>query len=395
MILSQRDQSPAPNVASSSSTRFNPMLDVLFKEQEQLLKRASLFKAASRYGASQVSPKQNESLAASMMIDSKSTKSPKEGDDVAQDLTMGPLNEEDVPDDDDELVAAAAKIPLDEILGKGRASIFRDPFRYDTPSSDCSSIEEETRCVICNANFPSVWLLEQHASLQHATLDEKPFICEQCGQSYRYRSAYLKHREQNHRARLPADKLFTCDVCGMQFRYLKSFKKHRLNHALERLHGKFERFHGKFGQQTMAQRKALPCDNNNDIVTSSNEAMTDAATALTTIKTEVEEEEQDDTIDSMTARANIATNPMTNIERRTPGTLLDGRIKLSETLFSGQIHRDTAAFLLKVRHCSQRIGRAFFFDYFFDFDSAAVYAEHSSTTSHTIADADNASTAAT
>lgn len=112
----------------------------------------------------------------------------------------------------------------------------------DTPSSVyVESIEEETRCVVCNAHFPNVWLLEQHAALQHPLLgpdDEKPFICEQCGQSYRYRSAYTKHKEQNHRARLPADKLFTCDVCGMQFRYLKSFKKHRLNHALERLHGK-------------------------------------------------------------------------------------------------------------------------------------------------------------
>lgn len=93
------------------------------------------------------------------------------------------------------------------------------------------------RCGVCLATFPSPWLLERHALLQHAgqTSDDKPFTCEQCGQRYRYRSAYVKHREQNHRARLPADKLFTCDVCGMQFRYLKSFKKHRLNHALERL----------------------------------------------------------------------------------------------------------------------------------------------------------------
>ncbi|KAK0159484.1 hypothetical protein PV327_011072 [Microctonus hyperodae] len=94
------------------------------------------------------------------------------------------------------------------------------------------------RCGVCLATFPSAWLLERHALLQHAGQSndsEKPFTCEQCGQRYRYRSAYVKHREQNHRARLPADKLFTCDVCGMQFRYLKSFKKHRLNHALERL----------------------------------------------------------------------------------------------------------------------------------------------------------------
>ncbi|XP_037296615.1 zinc finger and SCAN domain-containing protein 10 isoform X1 [Manduca sexta] len=100
---------------------------------------------------------------------------------------------------------------------------------------------ERRRCGVCLASFPSTWLLERHAALQHASqtsCEDKPFVCEQCGQSYRYRSAYVKHREQNHRARLPADKLFTCDVCGMQFRYLKSFKKHRLNHTLERLHTK-------------------------------------------------------------------------------------------------------------------------------------------------------------
>ncbi|XP_061377645.1 zinc finger protein 250-like isoform X2 [Danaus plexippus] len=115
-------------------------------------------------------------------------------------------------------------------------------------SDDCMAYQtrhllhsERRRCGVCLASFPSTWLLERHAALQHASQsssDDKPFVCEQCGQSYRYRSAYVKHREQNHRARLPADKLFTCDVCGMQFRYLKSFKKHRLNHTLERLHTK-------------------------------------------------------------------------------------------------------------------------------------------------------------
>lgn len=112
-----------------------------------------------------------------------------------------------------------------------------DPSHF--PGADIPGLSR--RCGVCLANFPSTWLLERHAVLQHAnngspgSAEEKPFTCEQCGQRYRYRSAYVKHREQNHRARLPADKLFTCDVCGMQFRYLKSFKKHRLNHALERL----------------------------------------------------------------------------------------------------------------------------------------------------------------
>lgn len=140
--------------------------------------------------------------------------------------------------------------------------------------------EEMFRCSACMAAFPSIWLLEQHTALQHigalGAID-KPFVCEQCGQSYRYRSAYVKHREQNHRARLPADKLFSCDVCGMQFRYLKSFKKHRLNHALERLHGKSGGGGGSTDSKTFEQSasasKDVPADNSSDQVSSSNETI--------------------------------------------------------------------------------------------------------------------------
>ncbi|CAH1400842.1 unnamed protein product [Nezara viridula] len=142
------------------------------------------------------------------------------------------------------------------------------------------------RCSVCLAGFPSPWLLDQHIALQHPghgtpepLRDDKPFRCDQCGQSYRYRSAYLKHREQNHRARLPADKLFTCDVCGMQFRYLKSFKKHRLNHTLERIQNSPRRSSDREKEDEEERREE---------VTSSNEA----------VGRQVEGSDQDDTVDS-------------------------------------------------------------------------------------------------
>lgn len=212
-------------------------------------------------------------------------------------------------------------------LSLSRSSLLKSP--SDTSSLFSEPIEEETRCIVCNAQFPNVWLLEQHAALQHPLLgpgEEKPFICEQCGQSYRYRSAYAKHKETNHRARLPADKLFTCDVCGMQFRYLKSFKKHRLNHALERLHGKKGKnpFAAHLQQQIQEQ----------EMVSSSQEAnmmMADTETVedlRINIKKEREEEElqqqqqqkhdeeQDATVDSagvMSYQENPATTtPQTN-----------------------------------------------------------------------------------
>lgn len=161
-------------------------------------------------------------------------------------------------------------------------------------------------------------------------MDEKPFICEQCGQSYRYRSAYVKHREQNHRARLPADKLFTCDVCGMQFRYLKSFKKHRLNHALERLHGKFERRFGQnFGdnnRKDMINVNNMNETNNNEMVTSSNE-LTEEMTDITfAIKTEEEEDDEPDNSADLLNVNNDEMNTPTNLSMAT-NRILSNAIK--------------------------------------------------------------------
>lgn len=339
------------------STRINPLVEMLFKEQENLLKRAALYKNNLRY------PMNVQELIGKEQSGGSGIGSGTSG----AELTFGKRNsfgnktdnvnriDETVqnapiaiPDEDADDRDLSTESPIEEILLKRADSYFKENFRYnpmnsctETTSStsqkekssssstssspspllkpvpessllqDCSSIEEETKCVVCNANFPSVWLLEQHAALQHANLgpmEEKPFICEQCGQSYRYRSAYVKHREQNHRARLPADKLFTCDVCGMQFRYLKSFKKHRLNHALERLHGKCE----KRAQQLAAAAAATvnannTGENNNELVSSSNEALSDEIAELQyAIKAEEDEEDQDDTIDSPTAVAMAA-----------------------------------------------------------------------------------------
>ncbi|KAF6213541.1 hypothetical protein GE061_011261, partial [Apolygus lucorum] len=197
---------------------------------------------------------------------------------------------------------------LDQISSSSRSST---PFQYPSIAGLAGALYNETvvsllraqgldlpggvRCSVCLAGFPTPWLLDQHIQLQHPghrgsphpvepVRDDKPFRCDQCGQSYRYRSAYLKHREQNHRARLPADKLFTCDVCGMQFRYLKSFKKHRLNHTLERLHTSPRR-------PIERDKEEEEPNEGQDEVTSSNEAVGRAA----------EPSDQDDTVDSVTA----------------------------------------------------------------------------------------------
>lgn len=88
-------------------------------------------------------------------------------------------------------------------------------------------------CHICAMILPSAHHLEEHIRIHE---EEKPYKCDQCGQRYKYQSAFQRHQEQNHTAKLPGDKPFRCSVCGQCFKYHKSFTKHRSNHdALDRI----------------------------------------------------------------------------------------------------------------------------------------------------------------
>ncbi|XP_064113328.1 uncharacterized protein LOC135219989 isoform X2 [Macrobrachium nipponense] len=88
-------------------------------------------------------------------------------------------------------------------------------------------------CHICAMILPSPHHLEEHIRIHE---EEKPYKCDQCGQRYKYQSAFQRHQEQNHTAKLPGEKPFRCDVCGQCFKYHKSFAKHRTNHdALDRI----------------------------------------------------------------------------------------------------------------------------------------------------------------
>lgn len=118
---------------------------MLFREQEQLLKRSSFFKSPSQVSPSPIdrssknSPSPAQSNDALIKKFASISKLPidndKRSEETVQDLTM-PLNEEDIPDDDDEMITAA-KIPLDEILGKRSTNFFKDTFRYN-PMNSCN-----------------------------------------------------------------------------------------------------------------------------------------------------------------------------------------------------------------------------------------------------------------
>lgn len=146
MLPTTKDSpSTSSNPMASPYSRF-PALEMFSKGQEQLNKRSMAFKHSNRFGINtpiersqslnasrQQSPQIEITLSkANAMLKSQSSPpSPvcKKTDETVQNLSLS-MNDEDIPDDDDELTTAAAKIPLDEILGKHGNAYFKDGFRF-------------------------------------------------------------------------------------------------------------------------------------------------------------------------------------------------------------------------------------------------------------------------
>lgn len=112
----------------------NPTFDMLFKGQEQLLKHTNSYKNRFTFNAQdrdrrQSLSRQQSPIEITLSKKSLPSESPspsmKKPEETVQNLSM---NDEDLPDDDDEL-NAAAKIPLDEILGKN--SFLKDSLRFN------------------------------------------------------------------------------------------------------------------------------------------------------------------------------------------------------------------------------------------------------------------------
>lgn len=114
----------------------NPTFDMLFKGQETLLKHANSYKNRFTFNAQerdrhQSISRQQSPIEITLSKKSATSQSPspsiKKPEETVQNLSMS-VNDEDLPDDDDEL-NAAAKIPLDEILGKN--SFLKDSLRFN------------------------------------------------------------------------------------------------------------------------------------------------------------------------------------------------------------------------------------------------------------------------
>lgn len=162
------------NPLASTYARLNPTFELLFKEQEQLLKHANVYKNIARFPMNaqerlqsfsrQQSPQIEITLSkGNLLTSTKSQSSPsspsiKKAENTVQNLSLS-LNEEDLPDDEDDITVVCAKVnynqlnnlfntlflqyfllliqvrssaasALDEILGKHSGSYLKDSFRF-------------------------------------------------------------------------------------------------------------------------------------------------------------------------------------------------------------------------------------------------------------------------
>lgn len=113
------------NTLAANYARINPTFEMLFKEQEHLLKQANVFKTGpsirpqsnilDRFGSlsRQQSPQIEITLSKGDVVVTKSQPSPlspatkTSSDSAVQNLSLS-LNDEDVPDDDDEITVVCS-----------------------------------------------------------------------------------------------------------------------------------------------------------------------------------------------------------------------------------------------------------------------------------------------
>lgn len=189
ILPSAKDLSSNP--LASTYARLNPTFELLFKEQEQLLKHANVYKNIARFPMNaqerlrsfsrQQSPQIEITLSkGNLLASTKSPSSPsiKKAENTVQNLSLS-LNEEDLPDDEDDITVVCAKAnynlwnnifntlflkyfllliqvrssaasALDEILGKHSGSYLKDSFRF--------SCNETTSSVSLNLKKKNIFL---------------------------------------------------------------------------------------------------------------------------------------------------------------------------------------------------------------------------------------------
>ncbi len=112
--------------------------------------------------------------------------------DVQADQISIPSNKRQIPSSStSEIDLTKDECPAPKIKTRPDSELFPEKLTTTISAAAVSAMlidPDELKCHICMANFPSLWLLEQHTALQHSQLscsEKSPTKCDNCGQNYR------------------------------------------------------------------------------------------------------------------------------------------------------------------------------------------------------------------
>ncbi|XP_068233025.1 zinc finger and SCAN domain-containing protein 2-like [Palaemon carinicauda] len=136
--------------------------------------------------------------------------------------------------------------------------MFADRNFYRKHMQQCHS--EKHKCPICCRTYSRVSSLKVHMKVLHT--NEKPYLCDICGQSFGWAGALSKHMGSHSQL-----KLFTCEKCGKSFANSWNLKSHAVVHDEEKPYQceecgrKFLRLNTlRYHQRTHTNERPYQCD---------------------------------------------------------------------------------------------------------------------------------------
>lgn len=111
---------------------------------------------------------------------------------------------------------------------------------------------------MCDLYFWDMKARNKHALQSHRQFENRPYLCDTCGQDFSSREKYLQHRHIHFPKKPSVQRTYECYLCKQAFKCKVSVHRHMWKHApLERYQFACEVCGTKFTRQMSLNRHML------------------------------------------------------------------------------------------------------------------------------------------